>query len=91
MPDSGYLLPMGGQMGNVIRVKKSNVDAALAAFGGGKVVSPPTSWHGGCNDPGCCTPHPGMIGDDIAVGVELPDGMSGTQAHKRLRAAGIVR
>jgi hypothetical protein len=78
-------------MGNVIRVKKSNVDAALAAFGGGKIVSPPTSWHGGCNDPGCCTPHPGMIGDDIAVGVELPDGMSGTQAHKRLRAAGIVR
>lgn len=78
-------------MGNLIRVKQSNVEAALVAFGGGQIVSPPTSWHGGCNDPGCCTPHPGMIGDDIAVGVELPEGMSGTQANKRLRAAGIVR
>lgn len=78
-------------MGNIIRVKQSNVEAALAAFGGGKIVSAPTSWHGGCNDPSCCIPHPGTIGEEFAVGIELPDGMSGTQANKRLRAAGIVR
>lgn len=73
-----------------IRIKQSNIEAALVAFGGGKIVSAPTSFHGGCNDPQCCIPHPGVIDGDFAVGVELPHGMSGSQAHKRLRAAGIV-
>lgn len=77
-------------MGNIIRIKQSNIKAAISAIGGGKIVSAPTSWHGGCSDPQCCTPHPGIIDGEIAVGVELPHGMSGSQAHKRLRAAGVV-
>ena len=75
----------------VIRVKQGNVSAAISAFGGGRVVASPSSWHGGCNDPGCCIQHPGVIDGEEAIGIELPEGMSGNQANKRLRAAGVVR
>jgi hypothetical protein len=81
---------MGNPVNTTIRVKQSNVATAIAAFGGGKIVSPPSSLNGGCTDPGCCIQHSGVIGGEIAVGIELPNGMSGSQAHKRLRAAGIV-
>lgn len=74
-----------------IRVKQSNVEAALAAFGGGRVVAPHTTWANGCCDPSCCWQHDGTIGGEPAVGIELPDGMSGNEANRRLVAAGVVK
>ncbi len=68
----------------VIRVKKNNATAALAAIPGSAFTRcPDYDWQNGLSDDHTI-PAAGM------VGLKLPDGMSGKQAHKLLKEAGIV-
>ena len=72
-------------MSKVIRVKQHNVVAALAAIPGSSITDPPDYDY--------------SIGlsDDYTIpavnmaGIQLPDGMSGKQAHKLLLSAGVVK
>lgn len=74
-----------------IRIKESNREAALAAIPGSRIVKPDRSFAGGCGDPDCCYQHPLVIDGEPALGLELPEGWSGTRAHKALVAAGITK
>ena len=69
----------------IIRIKKENAKAASAAIPGANVtIAPDYDWQNGLSDD-YTIPTAGM------VGVKLPDGMSGKQAHRLLKAAGIVK
>lgn len=64
----------------VIRVKQANVDKVLAAIPGANITTAPDyDWNCGLSDD-MTMPAVGM------VGVILPDGMSGKQANKIIRA-----
>lgn len=74
-----------------IRVKESNASAAVRAIPGARITAAPTRMAGGCSDPQCCTQHPGVIDGERAVGILLPEGVSGRAAHRALVAAGAVK
>ena len=74
----------------IIRVKESNASAAVRAIPGAHITAAPTHMAGGCSDPTCCIQHSGFIDGERAVGIALPDGVSGRAAHRALVAAGVV-
>jgi hypothetical protein len=64
----------------VIRVKQGNAQKVLAAIPGATLTTAPDyDWCCGLSDD-MTTPAVGM------VGIQLPDGMSGKQAHKIIQA-----
>jgi len=77
-------------MGKIIRVRASNLAAALVALTGSREVQREISYIGGCSC-GCCATHSGYIGGEKAAHIALAEGMSGGEAHRRLVAAGIVK
>ena len=65
----------------VVRVKTENFKKVLAAIPGATLTQAPHyDWNSGLSDD-MTTPAVGM------VGIQLPDGMSGKQAHKIIQAA----
>jgi hypothetical protein len=65
----------------VIRVKAENAKKVLAAIPGATLtVAPDYDWNSGLSDD-MTAPAVNM------VGIQLPDGMSGKQAHKIIQAA----
>ena len=72
-------------MCKVIRVKAGNAVAALAAIPGSiRTDAPDYDWQNGLSDD-YSIPAVGM------AGIQLPDGMSGKQAHRLLLRAGVVK
>jgi len=71
----------------VIRVRKENAMAALAAIPGAEVTEAPV-WIDIIDEEWAS---PEFMDQSGFVGLRLPDGWSGTRAHKALVAAGIVR
>jgi hypothetical protein len=64
----------------IIRVKAKNSKKVLAAIPGATLTQAPDyDWNSGLSDD-MTTPAVGM------VGIQLPDGMSGKQAHKIIQA-----
>lgn len=64
-------------MRKIIRVRKENIDQILAEIPGGEVVAAPLY-----ENPVWSDDEPSLIEPVGMVGLHLPEGMSGKQAHK---------